>query len=589
MEVDLNFVKKNAKSAFMISNASIIVPFSLGILLAYYLYSTYALKGTSFLTFSIFLGIALSITAFPVLARILVERGITKTPLGIMTLTAAAANDITGWCLLACVIAIAKAGNILNAIPVLALSLIFVFAMLFLVRPLLKRAGAIYVSAENMSKTVVAFIILFVFTSAYFSDIIGIHALFGSFIAGIVMPNNDKFKKVLTNKIEDISVVLLLPLFFVFTGLRTQIEVINNYNLFLTCLLIIFVAVIGKLGGGFISARISGMNNKDSLSLGILMNTRGLMELIVLNIGYDMGILSTEIFTIFVIMALATTFMTGPSLNLIDYVFRKIDKIKEQKTDANRRIRILISFAKPEMGSKLLRLATYFTGQNNEHFVYSTIHITPSSELTSKSLESNENEIFDHINNTAKELKIDLHTYYKVSEDYTHHILKHTRKDNTDWLLVGSAKSLFTDSIIGGSIKSFLETDYMNVGVLIDHDFCNLNNCLIIIKEISDLFIFDFLLWLTNAHPNLKVKLAFFDQEILDNSRIELIKSFNANKNINDIELLIYNAFYKIPFTDNDLTITSLKTWKDFNTNKNAENIITSSILILKPKVKNAN
>ena len=162
--------------------------------------------------------------------------------------------------------------------------------------------------------------------SAYFTEIIGIHALFGAFIAGVVMPNNIRFKEILTNKVEDISTILLLPISFAFTGLRTQIGLLNEGHLWVFCFLIISAAIIGKLAGSALTAKIIGRTWKDSLSIGALMNTRGLMELIVLNIGYDLGVFGPELFSIMVIMALFTTFMTGPLLDFVNYSFKKFSR-----------------------------------------------------------------------------------------------------------------------------------------------------------------------------------------------------------------------------------------------------------------------
>jgi Kef-type K+ transport system membrane component KefB len=325
MELDREKMKHKAKNAVVISHASIIIPFFLGVTLSYFIYETFAPAGVQFLSFALFMGIAMSVTAFPVLARIVQERGLTKTQLGAMVITCAAADDISAWCILACVIAIVKAGSIVSALFTIVLALIFVFVMLIIIRPLLYKLGQKMVTQNNGSKTAISvsfFILLF---SAYLSEIIGIHALFGAFLAGVIMPNNVKFKEILTEKLEDISVLVLLPIFFVFTGLRTQIGLLNEGHLWFTCLVVILIAVLGKLGGSTLAARMIGQTWKDSFAIGALMNTRGLMELIVLNIGYDLGVLSPEIFAIMVLMAISTTFMTGPLLNLINYITKKIN------------------------------------------------------------------------------------------------------------------------------------------------------------------------------------------------------------------------------------------------------------------------
>jgi Kef-type K+ transport system membrane component KefB len=195
--------------------------------------------------------------------------------------------------------------------------------MLYVIKPWLQRISNKHIRAEKIDKTVVSISFFLLLMSAYFTEIIGIHALFGSFIAGVIMPNNIRFKEILTDKIEDVSTILLLPVFFAFTGLRTQIGLLNEGHMWLFCLLIISVAIIGKLAGSAITARVIGRSWQESLSIGALMNTRGLMELIVLNIGYDLGVFGPKIFSIMVIMALFTTFMTGPFLDFVNFSFRK--------------------------------------------------------------------------------------------------------------------------------------------------------------------------------------------------------------------------------------------------------------------------
>lgn len=326
MELDIQQLKNKTHKAIIISHASIVLPFFLGVSLTYFIYQDFAPTNVSFLAFALFMGIAMSITAFPVLARIVQERGMSKTPLGVMVITCAAADDVTAWCILACVIAVVKAGSILSALFTILLAVVFVIVMVRLVRPWLKNMVAKFPEDNVLNKTTVAIMFFILLLSAYIAEIIGIHALFGAFIAGVVMPHNLNFKGQLTEKIEDISVLLLLPVFFAFTGLRTHIDLLNERHLWATCGFIIAVAVIGKFGGSSIAAKFTGHSLRDSLSIGALMNTRGLMELIVLNIGYDLGILSPEIFAMMVLMALATTFMTGPLLDGITYFYTKKDE-----------------------------------------------------------------------------------------------------------------------------------------------------------------------------------------------------------------------------------------------------------------------
>lgn len=322
MELDLKLLKNKTKEVVIISNASIIIPFSLGMAFAYFTYESFAPEGVSFTSFALFMGIGMSITAFPVLARILQERGLNKTRLGAVVITCAAANDITGWCLLAAVIAIVTAGSFTGALYVIALSGIYIFFMLKVVKPFLKRFSEGHTSRQKLDKPAMAVFLVVMVLSACLTEVIGIHALFGAFMAGVVMPNNLNFKSLVIEKIEDVTLILLLPLFFVFTGLRTQIGLLTNSHLWVMTGVIILIASAGKFLGSALAARIVGQNWKDSLSIGALMNTRGLMELIVLNIGYDLGVITPVVFTMMVIMALVTTFMTGPVLSLINHIFK---------------------------------------------------------------------------------------------------------------------------------------------------------------------------------------------------------------------------------------------------------------------------
>ncbi|MCD8538323.1 MAG: cation:proton antiporter [Leadbetterella sp.] len=320
LELDLGALKNSTNQAVVISHASIIVPFTLGAGLSYFLYSRFAPEGVNFLSFSLFMGVAMSITAFPVLARIVQEKGIYRTRLGAMVITCAAVDDITAWCILAAVIAIAKAGSLVSAIYIIGLSILYVVVMLRVVRPFLRRW--LTRGEKGLSKRKISVIFLTVVLSAYLTEVIGIHALFGAFLAGIVMPDEANFRKMLINKVEDLTVVLFLPLFFAFTGLRTRISGLSDPEMYSMLGLIVLVAVTGKFLGSAVAAKFVGQDWKTSLSIGALMNTRGLMELVVLNIGYDLGVLSSEIFALMVFMALITTFMTGPLLTLIDKSIR---------------------------------------------------------------------------------------------------------------------------------------------------------------------------------------------------------------------------------------------------------------------------
>ncbi len=317
MELDVKQVRNKAHTAVVVSHASIIFPCLLGLLLAYFLYTRLAAPGANFTSFGLFMGISMSITAFPVLARILQERRMSKTLVGSTAITCAAVDDVTAWSILAFVVAIVKSTSLVGSALNLALVAGFIALMVWGVRVALPRwLGEARLRKEEPSKGTLATIVCVVVSAALCTEVIGIHALFGAFLAGAIMPDMHGFRHKLNVRVENFSSVLLLPLFFAFTGLRTQIGLLDDVQGWLLCLLIIAVATLGKLGGSALTARFTGMSWSESLQLGALMNTRGLMELIALNIGYDLGILSPRIFTMLVIMALATTMLTGPLLTL---------------------------------------------------------------------------------------------------------------------------------------------------------------------------------------------------------------------------------------------------------------------------------
>jgi len=448
MELDLKVLKNKAHEAVVISHASIIFPFALGIGLAYFIYPHFAPAGINFASFALFTGISLSITAFPVLARIIQERGIHKTRLGTIVITCAAADDITAWCILAAVIAIVKAGSFVSALYTIALAGAYVLLMIKIIRPFLKRVGELYTEKENISKGIIALFFLTLIMSAYATEIIGIHALFGAFMAGAMMPDNAKFRNMFVEKVEDIALVLLLPLFFVFTGLRTQIGLLNDPYLWKITALIIIVAVTGKFIGSAVAAKFVGQSWKNSLIIGALMNTRGLMELVVLNIGYDLGVLKPELFAMMVIMALVTTFMTGPALDLIGWVFRSKYKA-EKKTKAVGQFNILISFNNAERGRVLLRLAHSFIKKTRGNASVTAMHLARVNELHLYNIDEYKKENFAPIIDESKQIGQPIRPLFKPAIDVDTEIVDVANEGHFDLLLMGVARSIYEGSLLG--------------------------------------------------------------------------------------------------------------------------------------------
>jgi Kef-type K+ transport system membrane component KefB len=315
-EVDVQHLFQKAHTTLLVSNASILFPFFLGTTLSLFIYTRMAPPDVSFMAFALFIGVSMSITAFPVLARIIDERGLTKTNLGNMSIGCAAVGDVTAWCVLAAVLAVVRADGLGSSGLTLFFVLVFAGVMILLLKPLFRRLVPAEQSSRAQYNSWAAMILAFALAAGLTTEIIGVHALFGAFLAGTIIPPGS-LRTFCKERFEGVAAGLLLPLFFVFTGLRTQIQLLNSASLWLIAAAVIGAAVLGKLGGSMLAARWSGMKWRDSFALGALMNTRGLMELIVLNIGYDLGILSSEIFAILVLMAVATTLMTAPLLSLV--------------------------------------------------------------------------------------------------------------------------------------------------------------------------------------------------------------------------------------------------------------------------------
>ncbi len=315
LEVDLNRILKQRAAVVLISNVSILLPLALGIGMAKVLYPQFAGEQVAFSAFALFVGTAMSITAFPVLARILKERNLLGTGLGTMAISCAAIDDISAWLLLAVLTAMVRSGQSWQHFAVTLLLLVaFVVVMLVPIR----RAATFLESRYQNSGAGMEFIsslLLFMLAASWTTERLGVHALFGAFMAGLVMPKNERMIADVVDRIESLSLALLLPLFFALTGLRTRVDLLSNKSMWGYAAAIIATAVVGKLAGAAFTAKVTGMNWKDSFGLGVLMNTRGLVELVILNAGLDLGILSPTLFTMMVLMALVTTFMTSPILS----------------------------------------------------------------------------------------------------------------------------------------------------------------------------------------------------------------------------------------------------------------------------------
>jgi len=314
LEVDLSRILKQRTVVVLISNFSIVLPLALGIGLAKGLYPQFAGEQVSFSSFALFMGTAMSVTAFPVLARILKERNLLGTHLGTMAISCAAIDDISAWLLLAVLTAMVHSAQSWQRF---AIALLFLMVFVAIMLAPVRRAASVLESLYQKQGANIGFIsslVLIMLASSWTTERLGVHALFGAFMAGLVMPKNESMIAGVVERIESLSLGLLLPLFFALTGLRTRIDLLTGKSMWSYALAIIATAVLGKLAGAALTAKATGMDWKDSLALGVLMNTRGLVELVILNAGMDLGILTPALFTMMVVMALVTTFMTTPIL-----------------------------------------------------------------------------------------------------------------------------------------------------------------------------------------------------------------------------------------------------------------------------------
>lgn len=334
VEVDLKVLRGRSATALLVSPISILLPFGLGMGLAGLLYPQLSPPDVPFLVFSLFIGAAMSITAFPVLARILSERKLLRTELGVVAIACAALDDISGWLILAFVLVLARAGE--SSLPLWGILIgvaVYGTLMLFPLRRLMQRVENLFIQRQALTPDLLAFVLLFALASAWTTEAIGIHALFGAFMSGVVMPRLPGFAHALDEKLNDVVVVVFLPLFFAYTGLRMNVGMLNGVQMWLFCGLILLTAVAGKFIGGMLPARWTGMRWREAAALGALLNTRGLIELVLLNIGLDIGLITPTLFTMLVIMALVTTLMTSP---VVEWVyFRRLAPAGEYPAPAD--------------------------------------------------------------------------------------------------------------------------------------------------------------------------------------------------------------------------------------------------------------
>lgn len=441
MELRPAEIKSQFRKAFIISQSGIFIPFILGMLLTLFLYDPTSFH-VPYLPLALFMGIAMSITAFPVLARIIQERGMSRTHLGSLALNTAAVADIAAWLLLAAVMAIIQSGSITSALFNFLFLILYIALFFGVIRPLFALVGSVYNKNELVNKTLVAVIFILVLVSAYLTNLLSMHALFGAFMVGLIMPDDNKFRHVITEKVEDVSLSIFLPLFFVSSGLRTELGLINSGALWALLTLLVVVAIVGKVGGTYIAARLCNISKKESLYLGAFMNTRGLMELVVLKIGLDLGVLPPVIFVLLVMMTLITTLMTQPLLQLMNALFKRRTKNKPKASATPHTKPILISFGRPDTGSLLLQLSKQIMEPPLLDEGVALLHTTINSELSLTDEEEYYEENFSPLLHEGERLGIDMEAIYHVTDDVLHTIMDEANREGNQFLLVGAGLEL---------------------------------------------------------------------------------------------------------------------------------------------------
>jgi Kef-type K+ transport system membrane component KefB/nucleotide-binding universal stress UspA family protein len=479
LELDPKLLRGRAHASVAISHSSIILPGILGAALGLYLYPRLSSPEVPFISFLLFMAVSMSITAFPVLARILAERRLLKTKVGAITITSAAVDDVTAWCLLAFVVSVAKSTDIRRAAVTAGLALAYIALMFVVVRPFLRRLGALSASREGLTQNLVAVTLLVLLASSFITELIGIHALFGAFLLGAIMPKEGHAGRLLAEKLEDLVVVFLLPMFFAYSGLRTQIGLLDTGGAWLQCGLIIVVACAGKFGGSVVAGKLTGLRWREASAVGILMNTRGLMELIVLNIGLDLGVISPTLFTMMVIMALVTTFMTTPLLQLV-YPTSEIGKEASlaiatpppEAASATPRFTVLMCVAFDRSGPPMVRLANALVAdQPQHHRLYALRLIRPTDRASFYIVgQEDENGIqgLKPLLETAEQLHLSVSPIAFVSPRPAVDICNVAEVKGADLVILGWHKPVVTRTVLGGTVADVLEKAPATVAVFVD-------------------------------------------------------------------------------------------------------------------------
>lgn len=497
LEFDVGLIRGLGRASVVISQTSIIAPFAMGMGLAFFVYDRLAPAGVPFLPFALFMGVAMSITAFPVLARILAERQALRTRIGAIALACAAVDDVTAWCILAFVVSVARVEGAGGAIRTTVLAALYVGAVYFLVRPLLARIGAR--TREGASQGLLAVVFLLVFASAAITEAIGIHALFGAFLMGIVTPRESGFTHALVEKLEDVVVIVLLPVFFACSGLRTDVGLMDSSGAWVDCGLIILLACLGKFGGSLVAARLSRLSWQESAAIGILMNTRGLMQLVVLNIGLDLKVISPELFAMMVVMAIATTVLTSP---VLEWVYPRAQILREAEAaarDARRaaagrslpptsaRPAVLLCISDPTIGGPMVTLAERLVrGRGRTVLALRLVPVDRPSNYLSAGEPDEVQEALSAVEERAEALGIAVPSRSFPSATPAKDICRVAGEDGVELILLGSHRPLLQRTMLGGVVAEVVREAGCPVGVLVDRGLAAIDRVLLACDATED-------------------------------------------------------------------------------------------------------
>ena len=481
LELDHKLIRGSGHTAVLISHYSIVVPLALGMGAALLVYPKVA--SGNFTGFALFMGAAMAITAFPVLARILTDTGIYRTRLGAMAITCAAVDDVTAWCVLAIVVAIVRAAGPADAVTTILLSLLFIALMVAVVRPLAARLLGERKERGPISATVMSFLIAGLFLSAWATEMIGIHAIFGAFMFGAMLPRDRGIATRIIGRLEDLTVLFLLPVFFAVVGLSTQIGLVTGAELWALTGLIIAIAIIGKVGGSVVAGLAAGETLRSSTIIGVLMNSRGITEIVILTVGRELGVISPALFTIMVIMALVTTFMTTPLLSWLyprSVVERDVmtEQHREETTRDYGSRRVMVGVTDPDTARPLVKTAGSLRGSDGEAptLVLASVIAPPGHEH----IRANIGEFAETssaaaaiLATVADELDregIPTEVVTRIGTDREQELLVLIEQQQIDMIVLGSHQAYLRNRPLGGLVGELLRSSPSDVAVAINSD-----------------------------------------------------------------------------------------------------------------------